>query len=331
MQDPNDELFDSGLISLVVPESAGTIRVDRALSLLTGCSRARAVAEIVSGHVRLENGLLASKSRQLHPGDLLEFPPHLLIDELRFELAADATVAVNVIYEDPDILVIDKEAGQVVHPGVGNDERTLVAGIIARYPEIASVGTSFRPGIVHRLDRPTSGLMVVARTEGAYEALSEQMRDHVAARTYLALVAGEIEPIIATLDGPIGKSRRGFGLMEVSAQGRWARTHYHRVAVVTFDDPYARYSIVQCELETGRTHQIRVHLGSHGYPIYGDRVYGSKLDFGPRIFLHARELGFSHPITGENVVFRSPIPNDLLELISRATFIEGDLGEVLEL
>ena len=320
MDDSGEDLYEAETITLEIPLSTGSIRVDRALSLLTGCSRSRAATEIDSGQVYLGSGKVASKSQQLSPGELLEFRAELLEHVLPPHVEADPSVEVRVIYQDAAIIVCDKLAGQVVHPGVGNHQGTMVSGVLARFPEIAEVGESIRPGIVHRLDRPTSGLMVVARTEDSYGHLVNQMRLHAAKRSYTALVAGVIDPPTATLDGPIGKSRKGFGAMEVSAQGRWARTHYNRTAVLEIDG--ATFSLVEVELETGRTHQIRVHLASHGFPIYGDSLYGSKVDFGDRIFLHARELSFEHPVSGEIVSFYAPIPSDLQAVLDRADPIE---------
>ncbi len=327
IEQSTEDFAEVDSVTLEVPAATGSIRVDRVLSMLTGCSRSRAVAEIEAGHVRLGRGTVVAKSQQLSGGDLLEFPSYLLEAIPLLQLEPDPSVAVAVVYCDESLLVIDKAAGQVVHPGVGNPQGTLVAGVVARYPEIASVGERLRPGIVHRLDRPTSGLMVVARTEPAYVALSAQMRLHEARRTYIALVGGVVEPIAATLDGPIGKSRKGFASMEVSAQGRWARTHYRRIAVLEIDA--LPYSVLSVELETGRTHQIRVHMASHGFPIYGDALYGSKVDFGERIFLHAARLGFNHPQSDEEVTFSAPLPEDLMAILRDANFHEGSLERLL--
>ena len=314
---------DGELLALEIPASLAGTRLDRALSMLTGCSRARAAAEIAAERVREGERPLTSKSLVLRGGEVLEVPESLLDEALPQAPAPDPGVEVRVVHEDESVIVLDKAPGQVVHPGVGNSTSTLVSGVLARYPEVAAVGNPQRPGIVHRLDRPTSGLLVVARTQDAYEDLSSQMREHSARRTYLALVEGRIEPVKAELEGAIAKSFKGFGAMELSAQGRYARTRYRRLAVLKLGGE--EVSLLEVELETGRTHQIRVHLSAHGFPVYGDRLYGGKADFGERIFLHAWRLAFAHPASGEEVEFKAPLPADLADLLQRAELVEGSL------
>ncbi|MDA8262321.1 MAG: RluA family pseudouridine synthase [Actinomycetota bacterium] len=310
-------------LSVEIPASLSGTRLDRAVSMLTGCSRARAAAEIAAGTVRTGERSLTSKSLVLRGGEVLELPESLLEESAPETPEADPGVDVRVVHADESVIVVDKAAGQVVHPGVGNATGTLVSGIIARFPEVADVGNRYRPGIVHRLDRPTSGLLVVARTERAYEALSLQMREHTARRTYLALVEGRIEPVRAELEGSIAKSSRGFGAMELSAQGRYARTSYRRLAVLRLDGQ--EVSLLQVQLETGRTHQIRVHLGAHGFPVYGDRLYGATSDFGDRIFLHAWRLAFVHPVSGMEAAFTAAVPADLDERLRQAELVEGSM------
>ncbi|WP_235347493.1 MULTISPECIES: RluA family pseudouridine synthase [Acidithrix] len=320
IDEPSD---DDTLVSYDVPESCVGLRLDRALSTLTGCSRALAGSTIDNGQVGIDGKLATSRSTKLSSANVITFPATLLEGVEDIPIEADGSVDFDVIYADEDIIVIDKPANLVVHPGVGNPSGTLASGLLFRYPEIVGIGSPLRPGIVHRLDRPTTGLMVVARSALAYDLLVGQLSNHSVERRYLALVHGVILPPSALLEGPIGKSTRGFGIMSVSAQGKWARTHYSRLAILSLGDEI--YSLVDCSLETGRTHQIRVHLSSHGFPIVGDVVYGSKYDFGPRVFLHAYELSFLHPRTNEEVRFSAPAPLDLQELISQMTIVEGTI------
>jgi 23S rRNA pseudouridine1911/1915/1917 synthase len=199
-----------------------------------------------------------------------------------------------------------------VHPAPGHEQGTLVNGLLARFPEIAGVGDPLRPGIVHRLDRQTSGLLVVARSDRAHEALVAQMADHSAQRTYWALVLGHPQHDQGVIDAPIGRSHRDPLRMTVAMDGRWARTHYR--VEERFTVP-VEAALLTCELETGRTHQIRVHLASIGHPVAGDETYGGSRPGlpGPRPFLHARRLSFRHPATDEALAFESPLPDDLRE------------------
>ena len=233
------------------------------------------------------------------------------------EAVADPDVAFETVLEDAHLVVVDKPAGLVVHPGAGHDRGTLVNGLLARYPEIAGVGDAYRPGIVHRLDRGTSGLMVVARTERAYRLLVEQLRAHRPQRVYCALVREQPEAASGVIDAPIGRSSRNPQRMTVTDRGREARTGY------TVERRYsapARAALLSCRLETGRTHQIRVHLRAIGHPVVGDPTYGSgRADdvFGlSRPFLHARSLSFTHPASGETVQAESPLPADLAAVLA---------------
>ena len=228
---------------------------------------------------------------------------------------ADAAVEFSVVHDDPDIVVIDKPAGLVVHPGAGNLDGTLVNGLLARYPEIATVGEPDRPGIVHRLDKGTSGLLVVARTERAYESLVGQLSERTASRGYVALAWGHVDPPRGLIDAPIARSDREPTRMAVSEHGRDARTRY--VVERTFDEPVPT-SLLTCHLETGRTHQIRVHLAAIDHPVVGDDRYRGKrgritVD---RPFLHAASLAFDHPATGERVSFSSSLPADLAAVLA---------------
>jgi 23S rRNA pseudouridine1911/1915/1917 synthase len=231
-------------------------------------------------------------------------------------LAPESAVEVPVVFADDDVIVVDKPAALVVHPGAGNDRGTLVAGLLARYPELTDVGQPERPGIVHRLDKGTSGLLVVARTQSAYESLVAQLSARAVDRRYAALVWGHPDPPTGLVDAPIGRSRRDPTRMAVSADGREARTGY--VVQATFTDPIDA-ALLECRLETGRTHQIRVHLAAIGHPIVGDPRYrGARAAFAlGRPFLHAQRLAFDHPRTGERVAYNAPLPPELVAALDR--------------
>jgi 23S rRNA pseudouridine1911/1915/1917 synthase len=205
--------------------------------------------------------------------------------------------------------VVNKPAGVVVHPGAGHDRGTLVNGLLALFPEIASVGDPMRPGIVHRLDRDTSGLLLVARSARAYDALVAALAQHEVEREYVALVWGHLASPHGLIDAPIGRSEARRTRMAVRDAGKPARTEYR--VEETFVDPVC--ALLTCGLETGRTHQIRVHLSAIGHPVVGDATYGGARDSLPlgRPFLHATRIGFAHPVSGAAMAFESPLPAEL--------------------
>ena len=296
-----------------VPAVLAGERIDRAVATLTGLSR-QAVAELIAvGDVRLEGRAVTARSQRVSEGELIEVvmpaPPSRA-------LAGDPTVPFAVVHADEAVVVVDKPAGVVVHPGSGRRSGTLVHGLLHRFPDIAGVGQPDRPGIVHRLDAGTSGLLVVARTDDAYASLVDQLATRTVERTYLALAWGRFEAPSGIVDAPIGRAARHRTRMAVSSAGRGARTRYD--VVEAFREP-AALSLVECRLETGRTHQIRVHLAAIGHPVVGDATYGGARErLGlSRPFLHARSLAFDHPVTGARGRFDSPLPDDLEELHGR--------------
>jgi len=289
---------------LVGPERAGR-RLDAAVGEELG-SRAEAQRLIAAGRV-LVDGEPRPKRHALVAGEVVVFrplPPPVsrLVPE---------PVPFVVRYEDDHLLVIDKPAGVVVHPAPGHATGTLVHGLVARD---ARGGDPERPGIVHRLDRDTSGLLVVARSERAHRRLSRLMRDRAIDRRYLALAHGAMPPAL-TVDRPVGRDRRSRTRMSTATErGRPAVTHLRRLETV------GRYTLVEARLETGRTHQIRVHLEAVGHPVAGDPLYGRRPDelgIG-RQFLHAARLSLPHPETGEPLVVESPLPPDLAAALERA-------------
>jgi 23S rRNA pseudouridine1911/1915/1917 synthase len=294
---------------LIVPDALAGERVDRVVAMLTGWSRAAVQGLVESGAVVVGGGAVG-KSRRLRAGEVVEVlgaPP-----ETAPPGAEDVPVVVR--HEDADVLVVAKPAGLVVHPGAGNEHGTLVHGLLARYPEIAEVGDPARPGIVHRLDRDTSGLMVVARSPAAYEGLVGALTARAVDRRYLALVWGRPEATRGVVDAPIGRSARRPTRMAVREGGREARTGY--VVERGFEDPVV--SLLECHLETGRTHQIRVHLQAIGHPVVGDVAYGGRRPATgiARPFLHAYRIGFDHPVTGGRLELEEPLPDDLERVLT---------------
>jgi 23S rRNA pseudouridine1911/1915/1917 synthase len=310
---------DHGWLVEEVPAALAGERVDRAVALLCGCTRSEATQALAAGLVRVGGRVVAKASHRLVEGEELrvDADPHRVEEEL----VADPSVDLEVVHCDDDVIVIDKPPGLVVHPGPGHRGSTLVHGLLARFPELAPpggepVGQPERPGLVHRLDRGTSGLLVVARNDDAYESLVAQLSSHAVERTYTALVWRHPEHARGVIDAPIGRSRRNPLRMTVTMEGRPSRTHYE--VDRTFAEPVST-ALLTCELETGRTHQIRVHLASIGHPVVGDETYGGhRPGFGaPRPFLHARRLSFVHPGTGDDATFTSPLPADLGAVLDR--------------
>lgn len=248
------------------------------------------------------NGHPVRPSREVAEGDLLEYekPPSL-------DLAPAAEpIPVRIVYEDADLVVIDKAAGMVVHPAPGHRSGTLVHALLGHGGQWSASGGAARPGIVHRLDKGTSGLMLAARTERAHRSLAAQLADRTLGRTYLAVVRGRIFSDAGVLEGPIGRDPRDRLRMAVVEGGRPARTRYEVV------ERRAGHTLVACELESGRTHQVRVHLAAFGHPVVGDDLYARKRVAGEpgRPLLHAWRLRFRHPVSGEEMSFVSEPPDD---------------------
>lgn len=300
------------MIVEMVPPALDGQRLDRVVALIADVSRSDAAAVVSGGGVTVDGAVATSGKVRLAEGQVVA------VDESALPTVEppgpDDSVEFGVVHVDEHLIVIDKPAGLVVHPGAGNPDGTLVNGLLSRFPDVAGVGEQARPGIVHRLDAGSSGLLVVARTIDALEHLMEQFAAHEAGRTYTALVWGHPAAPHGVIDAPIGRHHRDPLRMAVVADGRHARTEYE--VVERFGRP-AELALLTCRLETGRTHQIRVHLTSIGHPLVGDTTYGGRrpvLDL-TRPFLHAAELVFEHPATGETVGFTSPLPADLTELL----------------
>jgi 23S rRNA pseudouridine1911/1915/1917 synthase len=278
------------------------------VALLLDVSRSAAATVIEAGGAGVDGAVCTSGKLRLVEGQRVEVDPSKV--PVASLPGAEPDIEFGVVHQDEAVIVVDKPAGLVVHPGAGNPHGTLVNGLLARFPDIAGVGELHRPGIVHRLDAGSSGLLVVARTQPAADALIDQFATHSATRAYIALVWGHPEAPHGVIDAPIGRSRQDPLRMAVVADGRPSRTEYR--VLRRFDSP-AELALLDCRLETGRTHQIRVHLSSINHPLVGDPVYGQRR---PRLqlerpFLHAAELAFDHPDTGERVTFHSELADDL--------------------
>jgi 23S rRNA pseudouridine1911/1915/1917 synthase len=299
-----------------IPPALAGERLDRIVALVTDASRSDAAALVAVGAVLVDGTVSLSGKLRLQLGQTIDVDETKLpVDELP---EADPSVPVTVVYDDEHVIVVDKPAGLVVHPGAGNPRGTLVNGLLALYPEIAGIGEPHRPGIVHRLDIGTSGLMVVARSVRAYHSLVYALAQRDVGRAYRTLVWGHLANATGVIDAPIGRDHRDPMRMAVVVDGKSARTRYH--VLVEYNTP-AQASALECRLESGRTHQIRVHLTAIGHPVVGDGTYGG-IRHGistPRPFLHAAELAFVHPITSEPMHFVSPLPDDLAAVEAQLT------------
>ena len=294
-----------GAISIEVPDDAAGDRLDRFLATKLG-SRARAQSLIEASRVRVD-GRFRPKRHPVRAGAVIEVD----VPQDPAPVAAGSTAPFEIAYEDDDLLVVDKPAGVVVHPARGNWSGTLSQALEG----IAAGGEEpWRAGIVHRLDRDTSGLLVVAKREEVHRTLKELLSSRRLHREYLALVDGRVDSRSGTIDAPIGRDRRDRLLVSIDTEApREARTHFELERVLP------RSSLLRVELETGRTHQIRAHMAAIGHPVLGDRQYGGRPAYGlTRQFLHARRLAFPHPVSGELLDVTSPLPADLAAALVKA-------------
>ncbi|OLD39240.1 MAG: hypothetical protein AUI83_23220 [Armatimonadetes bacterium 13_1_40CM_3_65_7] len=276
-------------------------RLDRFLAEnAAALSRSAAARLIKDGMVRL-NGHAAQASDRVATGDVVVFA----VPEPHPARATAESLPVRLVYEDADLVVVDKPAGMVVHPAPGHHSGTLVNALLGLGGVWSAAGGEERPGIVHRLDKGTSGLIVAARNDRAHRALAAQLSDRTLSRTYLAIVRGVIKTSAGELEGPIGRDPRERKRMAVVKGGRFARTRYEVV------ERKRAYTLVRCDLDTGRTHQIRVHLAAFRHPVAGDPDYGGRIGAEPsRPMLHAWRLRLQHPRTGQEMSFEAPPPAD---------------------
>lgn len=312
----------SVMIDEVVGVDLHGSRLDRAVAVVGGVTRSVATKLVDSGAVLVNGEIVTLRTKRLFAQQQLSIKVTEKFSTAK--LVADSAVEFTVVHDDDDVIVIDKPSGLVVHPGAGHPDKTLVNGLLARYPEISAVGEPFRPGIVHRLDRDTSGLMVIARSVHAYRHLTAQLHSRGPKRVYTALVLGSLEADSGVIEAPIGRSNKNPTRMAVQRKGKSAVTHYR--VCCRYTDPLSA-TLLSCRLETGRTHQIRVHLQAINHPVLGDDTYSSSryddnsaptTELGlHRPFLHAAALTFRHPVSEQQVHFESELPEDLKEILSR--------------
>ena len=303
------------IVREVVPEGLAGERIDRVVAMITGLSRNEVADLVAGGAVLVAGAAVTTRSARVKAGD--ELSVDVPDRAAGAALEGDPSVAVPVVHEDAHLVVVDKPAGLVVHPGAGQRTGTLVHGLLARYPELRGVGDDpERPGIVHRLDKGTSGLLLVARTPEAHAALVAALAARRVHRRYRTLVWGHVEAPRGLIDAPIGRSAREPTRMAVDERGREARTRYE--VRERYAEP-VEVTQLQCELETGRTHQIRVHLRSIGHPVVGDARYDGERQSFPmaRPFLHAEHLELAHPVTDAPLAFDSTLPEDLVDALAR--------------
>ena len=289
------------------------IRLDKYLSELNNdLSRVMIQKLIDNGNITVNEKIIKS-SYKINVGDVIK----VVVEEPKETTIKPENLPLNVVYEDNDIIVVNKEKGMVVHPGNGNLDGTLVNAVLERCKgSLSGIGGEIRPGIVHRLDKDTSGLIIVAKNDKAHIKLSEDLKNHNIQKTYLALVRGIVKENEATIDMPIGRSDNVRTKMAVKKNGKNAITHFKVLK------RYAGYTLLEVKIETGRTHQIRVHLAEIGYPVVGDMVYSNgKNPFNVEgQMLHAWKLEFYHPITNKKMELEAELPKyfkDVLELIDR--------------
>jgi len=311
----------------IVSSSYHAYRVDKFLqSKIIELSRTRLKNLIQDGHVKLNNIIINYPSKKIREGDeiKIKFP------EPKKTVIKPNKMPLNILYNDEDIIIINKSPGVVVHPGAGNYEKTIVNGLLYKYKNnLSSIGGKLRPGIVHRIDKDTSGIIVVAKNDIAHNDLSKQFSDHSIKRTYEALVWGSLKPQNGKINEKISRSSKNRQLMSVKKEkGKIAITNYKTLKIFK-NTNLPKISLIECQLETGRTHQIRVHMNFKGNSILGDKSYGKskkkfkkidsniekKINDFNRQALHAKSLGFIHPKTKVEVFFEAKRPNDFGELI----------------
>ena len=301
-----EEAFAAPLQGAVSQELGG-LRLDQALAkMFPQYSRNRLQAWLKSGHITVDGGRVEGSVKVIG-GEQVELVPPPAVD---VELPPAQKIPLQIVFEDADLLVLDKPAGLIVHPGAGNPDRTLMNGLLAHAPTLRQVP---RAGIVHRLDKDTSGLLVVAKNVAAQASLAAQLAARTVKRTYLAVVHGD-PPARGTVDEPIGRDTRNRTRMTVTRRGKEARTHFRVL------ERYGHAALLECRLDTGRTHQIRVHLLHIHHPVAGDPVYRRNMRHGiafPRQALHAAELELVHPKTGRPMRWSAPLPADMKKLVAK--------------
>ena len=294
----------------LIVETPEKARLDTYLqSNLDGWTRSQIKKQIDDERV-LVNGKVCKAGKSLKAGDIIELD---LVAGAELDNIEPENIPLNIVYEDADFAVINKPQGMVVHPAVGNYNHTLVNAILYHFKEVSSNGESFRPGIVHRIDKDTSGLIVIAKNNEAHLSLAEQIAVRSCHRRYIALCEGEFKDYEGDIILPLGRDKRDYKKFTVDSAGKYAETHYKVEKI------YNGYSLVRFQLKTGRTHQIRVHCKAIGHPIVGDLTYGyakQKFNLNGQL-LHAYELELTHPRTGQRMTFSCPIPQYFSDILSK--------------
>lgn len=295
-----------------------TERVDKAVSSVLGLSRSL-VEELCGEGKILVGGRPVRKNHKLHPGDKVSVE----IPEPKEMTLLPTPMELDILYEDDDLLIVNKPRGLVVHPAPGNYEGTLVNGLLAYDRHLSTINGTYRPGIVHRIDKDTSGILVVAKNDESHRNLAEQFKAHSISRKYLALVLGTMTERTGEVNLPIGRDPGSRVKMAVVKDGKPAVTRYRVL------EQLEGYTLVECVLETGRTHQIRVHMAYLKHPVAGDPLYGRRTPEVPLEgqFLHAFHLGIRHPRTGEELVFDAPVPGYFTEVLERLRAQGKERGE----
>jgi 23S rRNA pseudouridine1911/1915/1917 synthase len=295
-------------------EQGDSGRLDKVLAgRLTQFSRSKLQRWISNGLV-LVNGQQVADKYKVKIGDQVVVTPE---GPHPIDLKPE-DIPLDIVYEDDDVLVVNKPQGMVVHPAPGHPDHTLVNALMYHSP-LSTINGEFRPGIVHRIDKDTSGLLMVAKNDRAHQSLAAQLKAKTTKREYIALVHGRIKEEKGTIDAPLGRSRKDRKKQAIVANGRHAVTHFKVL------ERYRNYTLIKCRLETGRTHQIRVHLASIGHPLAGDPLYGPRKTLpGRGQYLHARLLGFVHPTTGKEMVFTAPLPAYFQQMIANLRQGEKD-------
>lgn len=292
---------------LIINEENSKIRIDKAIkNLLPDYSRAY-ISKCIEEEKILVNNQPCKQSYSTKIGDEITI---LDIEPKELEVTAE-NLNLDIIYEDSEVAIVNKPKGMVVHPAAGNYESTLVNGLLYELDDLSEINGVIRPGIVHRIDKDTTGLLMVAKTDNASKALTEQLKNHSCKRTYHALVYGNINANKGRINAPIGRSKDDRKKMAVTKEGKEAITNF--TVLKRFKD----FTYIECRLETGRTHQIRVHLEYIGHPLVGDQTYGRRKVIGDQgQFLHAKTIGFTHPKTNEWVEFDSELPEYFIEFMN---------------
>lgn len=291
---------------IVSAEQAGT-RLDQFVANEAGLTRARVQSLIGKDLVTVNDQKPAKNGQALRTGDVVAWE----IPEAAPVEAKAQDIALDIVYEDADVIVVNKARSMVVHPAAGHLDGTLVNALLAHCGDLSGIGGELRPGIVHRLDKETTGLLVAAKNDAAHLSLSEQLKARTVSRKYGAVVPGSFASESFTVDQPIGRHKTDRKRMDIMPDGRPAKTDFLVLEHLN------RASLLRCSLHTGRTHQIRVHLRSLGHPIMGDDIYGPAKMLSPVLMLHAFSLSFIHPKTGETMRFTAPPPADYLKELKR--------------